>query len=290
VRRLALAALAGPIALARGAPATAGFLVILVLLLTAATQIGGVVLWFCIPAFTWAERRLGDRKSYRMGGVCIVIYVCAYLGTSLAVVPLAGAFGRAPLPCGLAGEAIYGPRTIWTCLLNRHYAVLPAQQALRKVSAGFSREYKDSRIAYLDAGFPFFAWFPMIPHISHADGRKIDLALFFEAGAATSSPIGYWGFVQPRAGDPRPCKGREGWLRWDMAWLQPLFPERPLDERRTRALLVRLATDPQVRRIFIEPHLVARLGLDHLKFRFQGCVAARHDDHIHVEFQPTAGL
>ncbi len=284
MRRRALVVLGGPLALVRGAPVTAGLHVFLVLLLTIATQIGGVVLWFCVPVFTWIGRRLDGRRFLPRLGACIGIYSCAYLVASLAVVPLAGAFGRAPLSCGLAGEALYGPRTIWTCLLNRHYAILPARQALQRISNGFSREYKGSRVTYLDAGFPLFAWFPMVPHISHADGRKIDLALFFTGGAAPSSPIGYWGFVQPRDGDPQPCRGREGWLRWDMAWLQPLFQDPPLDGLRTRTLLVRLAADPAVRRVLVEPHLRARLGLDHAKLRFQGCSAARHDDHIHVEF------
>jgi hypothetical protein len=40
-----------------------------------------------------------------------------------------------------------------------------------------------------------------------------------------------------------------------------------------------------VRRVFIEPHLKARLDLARLsKVRFAGCRAARHDDHIHVDF------
>ncbi len=58
-----------------------------------------------------------------------------------------------------------------------------------------------------------------------------------------------------------------------------------LDEVRTAALVRLLAADPRVRRIFIEPHLKARLGLTHLaKVRFAGCQAARHDDHIHIDF------
>lgn len=281
---MAAAVLAGPLALVRGAPAKAGLLVFLALLLTAATQIGGVVLWFCIPAFTWVGRRLDGRKPLPRAGACIGIYVCAYLGASLAVVPLAGAFGRGPLACGLAGDMVYGPRTIWTCLLNRHYALLPARQALRKISTEFSREFNDSRIAYLDAGFPFFDWFPMIPHLSHGDGRKIDLALIYADSPATPSPIGYWGFVQPRPGDPRPCTGKEGLLRWNMAWLQPLLPEIELDEGRTAALLQSLSRSLEVRRVLVEPHLRLRLGVDNSRVRFQGCRAARHDDHIHVEF------
>ncbi len=285
MRRLAAAALAGPLALAPGAPAMAGLLVILVVLLTAVTQIGGVVLWFCVPAFIWAGRRLGDRKALLRTAACISIYACAYLGASLAIIPLAGAVGRVPLACGLAGEPAYGPRTAWTCLLNRHYAAPSARQALQKIGAEFSREFKDARIAYLDAGFPFFDWFPMIPHISHSDGRKVDLALLHLGDAATPSPVGYWGFVQPRVGDPQPCRGQEGWLRWNMEWLQPLLPERQFDAPRARVLLERLISMPAVRRIFIEPHLTARLGLNHSKLRFQGCMAARHDDHIHIEFE-----
>ena len=271
---------AGLVAFARAAPVKAGLLVFLVLLLTAVTQIGGVALLLCIPAFAWAGRRLGDRRPLSWIAACVGIYALAYLGASVATIPLAGALGRAPLACGLTGEASYGPRTIWTCLLNRHYATLPSRRALQKVSAGL----KEPGIAYLDAGFPFFDWFPMIPRLSHRDGRKIDLALVYGESRATPSPIGYWDFVQPRPGDPRPCAGREGLFRWNLVWLQPLFPAAELDEPRTAELLRALIRGPNVKRIFIEPHLRRRLGVDHAKVRFQGCRAARHDDHIHVEF------
>ena len=284
MRRLALAVLAGPFAFARGAPAKAGLLIFFVALLTVITQIGGLVLWFCVPACAWLNNRLGDRNSALRHGACLGLSAAAYLGASVATIPLAGAFGRAPLDCGLTDAATYGPRTIWTCLLNRHYATLPARQALQKVSAELSADFKGPWVTYLDAGFPFFDWFPMFPHISHGDGRKIDLALVHMYDAATPSPIGYWGFVQPRPGDPQPCDGREGWLRWNMAWLQPLLPEIELDVRRTAALLGALAQDREVRRILIEPHLQRRLGVDYPGIRFQGCRAARHDDHIHVEF------
>ena len=100
----------------------------------------------------------------------------------------------------------------------------------------------------------------------------------------TPSPIGYWGFSQPREGDPQPCAARAGLHRWNMTWLQPLLPATELDARHTAALVQALARSPAVSRIFLEPHLRRRLALDHPKIRFQGCAAARHDDHIHVEF------
>jgi hypothetical protein len=50
-----------------------------------------------------------------------------------------------------------------------------------------------------------------------------------------------------------------------------------------------LATDGQalgIERIFIEPYLAARLGVSSPLLGFQGCRAARHDDHIHIQIRP----
>jgi len=284
VRRLALSVLAGPLAYARIAPARTFLFVLLVCLLTAVTQIGGLVLWFCVPAFIRLDGRLGNYGLAPRVAAAVMLFTTAYLAASLAVVPLAGAFGRVPLDCGLVGKTAYAPRSFLTCLFNRHYATMPARQALQEISVEFSADFGGSRVIYLDAGLPFFGWFPMIPHLSHGDGRKVDLALIYGGDSATPSPIGYWGFVQPRPGDPRPCTGNAGWLRWDMSWLQPLLPRAELDESRTAKLVHALAGSPRVKRILMESHLQRRLGLDHPKIRFQGCRAARHDDHIHVEF------
>lgn len=274
----------GPLALIRDAPVKAGFLLILILLLTATTQIGGLVLWFCIPGFGWIARRFAGHPRYIRAVFGFGLFAIAYLAASLLAVPLAGYFGRAPLPCGWSREATPMPATLLTCLANRHYMTLPAKQALDTLNELISTENRGLRIIYLDAGFPFLDGFPMIPHLSHGDGRKIDLTLIYENASASPSPIGYWSYIQPRAGDPVPCDGREGWLRWDLDWLQPMIGQKALDEARTRILLQRLARAPEVRRILIEPHLKRRLGLDNPKIRFQGCRAARHDDHIHVEF------
>jgi hypothetical protein len=40
-----------------------------------------------------------------------------------------------------------------------------------------------------------------------------------------------------------------------------------------------------VDKVFLEPHLTSSLGLAAPAVRFQGCRAARHDDHIHVQIQ-----
>jgi hypothetical protein len=50
-------------------------------------------------------------------------------------------------------------------------------------------------------------------------------------------------------------------------------------------MILWLKARPEVTRIFIEPHLADRLGVGGGKVRFQGCRAARHDDHLHVEIR-----
>lgn len=44
-----------------------------------------------------------------------------------------------------------------------------------------------------------------------------------------------------------------------------------------------LSAEPRVMKIFVEPHLQRKLGAYDAKIRFQGCRAARHDDHIHFQ-------
>jgi murein endopeptidase len=70
-----------------------------------------------------------------------------------------------------------------------------------------------------------------------------------------------------------------------MGWLQPYWPSWEIDEARTVKLIEVLAADSRVGKILLEPHLKDRLKLDHPKIRFQGCRAARHDDHIHMQLQ-----
>jgi hypothetical protein len=61
-----------------------------------------------------------------------------------------------------------------------------------------------------------------------------------------------------------------------------------MDTARTRAALLWLATDGPnfgIERVFIEPYLAARMNVSSPLFGFQGCHAARHDDHVHVQIK-----
>lgn len=264
------------------------------LVLGAVTQVGAVILVLAIPAWRYAERGFrptgpGRRVALR-SGVFLALYAAA---SAFVVPPLAVTAGRAPLPCDLSDRTPLGPATLWTCILNRHYVAAGVDIVLGRVAGSLSQQAPGARIGYLDAGFPFSDAFPMVPHLSHRHGRAVDLP-FLYIDAATGalrpapSPFGYWGYVQPRPGEPRPCAGKESWLRWDMDWLQPFLDNGHLDEAGTAALIKALADSPDVTRIFLEPHLKVRLGLGHSKVRFQGCRAARHDDHLHVEFARIA--
>lgn len=161
-----------------------------------------------------------------------------------------------------------------------------ARAALVAAADAVARAHPGSVVRYMDASWPRGSR-PMPPHLSHGDGRQVDIALFLRRPDGTHlagppSPNGYGAFTPPRREAERACTGVAG------PHGQPDPPtSRPwrLDERRTAELVRRLSADRRVRRVFLEPHLKHRLGFARdTKVRFAGCQAARHDDHIHVDF------
>ena len=47
--------------------------------------------------------------------------------------------------------------------------------ALVDVQRGIAKELPSHKVYYLDAGFLFGGGFPMFPHLSHSDGRKLEM-------------------------------------------------------------------------------------------------------------------
>lgn len=197
--------------------------------------------------------------------------------------------GFVELPCDSSGPL--APADPVYCERSRAWMTPAARAAMLDVARRFVAAHPGSRLVYMDASGPE-GHVPFWPHRTHGDGRELDLAVFFQdlQGRALPGPpapyrFGYGAFEPPRPGDPNPCKGgtheREKDPPRDRRWR--------LDEARTRDLTRLLADDPRVRRLFIEPHLKTRLGFGQTaKVRFAGCWAARHDDHIHVEFLPNS--
>lgn len=256
-----------------------------VVLLTLLTQLGGLV-WLVALGLT-RRRRAG-----------IPVFLALFLGLyaagsalSHAVAPI---FGRVPLPCFDDGTSRLKMQSPLFCVLNRQYVVPELREAASALSRHMGQAFPGTTTLALDANFPFFNGFPLFPHLSHSDGRKLDIAFFYQDAAgnyldtATRSPVGYFAFEQPRPGSILPCRDREDLLtlRWDLDFLQSLWRSLSLEEGRTGEALRWLSGEGSsfgIEKIFVEPHLAQRLGVEAESIRFQGCRAARHDDHIHMQ-------
>jgi hypothetical protein len=253
----------------------------IVIALTLLTQVGGIAYLMALLGTARWRRELSRRRH---AAYLILATVGIYTVASIAIVPpLAALLGRERASCASA--------TLAGCALNRIYLRPETLALIGALDQTVASRYPGSGVTILEGSFPFFDGFPLPPHLSHHDGRKVDLAFFYRdagnrpVGRGSPSPIGYFHFQQPRPGDYEPCASRFTPLRWDFDWLQPKEPAWMLDAERTRAMILWLKARPEVTRIFIEPHLSDRLGVSGGKVRFQGCPAARHDDHLHVEIR-----
>ncbi|WP_299752432.1 hypothetical protein [uncultured Tateyamaria sp.] len=237
----------------------------MVLFLTVLTQVGGLA-W--LIALFFRQR--------------IIAFLLAYTALTTAAVWIAPNFGRVALNCFETGSLQV--QSWMYCALNRNYVAPELRDVLLETAEELDRQYPGTETLVLDANFPFLDGFPLLPHLSHDDGGKVDLAFFYrdETGylpGATRSPIGYFAF-EP---GPTNCTPRWLTLRWDFHIIQPLWRDYELDEARTAAVLRILSNNERVGKTFTEPHLVQSLLVAHPRIRFQGCRAARHDDHIHFQ-------
>jgi hypothetical protein len=255
-----------------------------IVLLTLLTQIGGLA-WLLALAFRRflpLPRRL----------VLLIFFAGIYAAATLVTHQVSPLFGRVPLPCFTSASLVVS--TPLYCALNRNYVTPELKAAAEAHADHMASSFPGTKTLALDANFPFVTGFPLLPHLSHDDGRKLDLALYYEdrdgnfRNGETRSPLGYFAFQQPGVGALQPCANRSRFftLRWDMNWLQALFPDWDIELARMKEALRWLSTEGHghsVEKIFMEPHIPARLGVSSDTFRFQGCNAARHDDHIHIQ-------
>ena len=246
------------------------------------SQVGGVILLGC-----WRVCRYRFFPDDARRWMAFVSSTAAYCAITLLLVPLlAAVFGRVPMPLFATKETPVAPRSILYCLLNRHYVKPQVREVVIRVSREMAKKYPGSEVTYLDGGFPYGPLFPMLPHLSHADGRKIDLSFCYEKGGkytVSPSPIGYWVYESPQKGESAPYKGKPSAFRWDLPLLQGVNRDRELDEERTRDLLRTVLRQPETEKILLEIHLQQRLNVSHPKLRFQQRQAARHDDHLHLQ-------
>ncbi|MDB4932439.1 MAG: hypothetical protein JWM10_4923 [Myxococcaceae bacterium] len=247
-----------------------------VVALTLVTQVG-VILW---PVFGMFRGRGAGWRRLAVG-VAMYALACAAL-----VPPVAAVLGRVPLPC--AGGSLRARSWLY-CAANRRYVAPELRAAAREIADSVAAENPGTYVSYLDGAFPFRG-LPLLPHLSHGDGRKLDLALFYVDRAGRplevgGSPVGYFGYVQPARSGDAACPQRWFDLRWDLAALQRWLMPDALDRGRTRRLVATAARHPAIAKGLIEPHLQRTLGVRSAKLRFQGCGAARHDDHVHLQLR-----
>lgn len=265
---------------------------LLIAFLTVLTQVGGAIWLLSLPLMHWVGRkgqRGWKRRAARIG-TFLLIYL---LGTLLVVPPLAKRIsGRVPMPWLLTDQV--QPQSWFFPLLNRHYVRPPLRALITDAAQAMQASYPGTTIAYLDANFPFWDEFPLLPHRSHDDGKKLDVAFLYQDVETSKAVHGqaptwlaYGGIEGPRPGEwdqPAHCV-RKGYWQYDLlsrfTWQRE---DLVFDQKRNRTLIRWLATQPQTGKIFIEPHLKTRLGLGgYGKVRFHGCPAVRHDDHIHLQ-------
>jgi hypothetical protein len=189
------------------------------------------------------------------------------------------------------------PLTVWTCLLNRNYVRPELKELAEAAATSMNDKYPGTVINYLDASFPFINKYPLFPHLSHNDGKKLDLSFCYIDRASgrpvntAPSPTGYGICEEPGPGEPNQpavCAG-EGY--WEYNLMRKIMPQHNkanfvFDSIRTKELVKLFVTNNKTGKVFIEPHLKIRLGLGgYDKIRYHGCQAVRHDDHLHVQLK-----
>lgn len=265
----------------------------LMFLLTVATQTGGIVLVVSL-AVSWHLNK-GINNGWKRFAVKIGSFVFIYLLFVFAIVPLiAKPLGRVPLP--LFERNHVRPANAITFILNRNYVRPELRRIVYAVSDRVNKEYPGTTLNYLDANFPFIDKFPLFPHLSHNDGKKLDLSFLYKdskTGEETSevpSWIGYGICEEPKPGEenrPDYCEKKGYWqynaLKENLS--QESKKDFAFDEVRTKFMINSFVKENNLGKILIEPHLKTRLRLTSNKIRLHGCNAVRHDDHIHVQLK-----
>ncbi len=251
----------------------------IVVFLTIVTQIGGLIYLICLLLHT----KINSKTKYTKTISFLILYSLA----TFIIAPLfSPKFGREKVD-----NRFIKPTNIMTIVLNRNYV----KKELNDVLMQTAKELKNDGIIirYLDANFPFIDKFPLLPHLSHNDGKKIDLSLIYQNDRGKildkrKSISGYGAFVEPHkkeANQIDKCKNN-GYFQYDYPkylTFGKINRDIVFSEIGTKKLISELLISNKVTKIFIEPHLKSRLELINNKIRYHGCRAVRHDDHIHIQ-------
>lgn len=267
--------------------------IILFFLLTVLTQVGGLVYLLSILTHKLTDK--WTNNNYLKATYRFTSFLTLYCLTTFLIVPvIAKPLGRVPLP--LTETNYLQPLNIWTCFLNRNYVRPELKQTAFEVAKQMNVKFPGTTVNYLDANFPFINKFPLIPHLSHNDGKKLDLSFCYR-DTKTNEPtnecpsfIGYGICEEPRPDEKNTANFCANKGYWQYSFMTKVISQDnkqdfTFDSDKTRELVTLFATQSSIGKIFIEPHLKTRLNLTSGKIRFHGCQAVRHDDHIHIQLK-----
>jgi hypothetical protein len=257
-------------------------LIILVFgLLTVITQIGGIVYLLSLLISRNWNKKLRFKTP--------IIFMGLYFFATLLIVPfVAPIFGR---------EKVKHTKNIsatnyMTVLLNRNYVKPDLNKLLLNTAKNL--EGTEIEIHYLDASFPFINKFPLLPHLSHNDGKKIDISLIYESNGiikkGQKSVSGYGVFEGPNSNEfdqISKCVDN-GYIQYDFPkylTFGSINYDYVFSEKGTKKLINTILNNQNLGKLFIEPHLKSRMNLKDKRIRYHGCKAVRHDDHIHVQLK-----
>lgn len=251
-------------------------------LLTIITQIGGIVYVISLMI----SKKWNKNLKYKT----LIIFLVLYLLTTFLIVPLiAPFFGREKVAHSLKIK----PTNYFTVLLNRNYVQPKLNQLLKQTEKELIGT--NIEIHYLDANFPFINKFPLLPHLSHNDGKKIDISLIYETKAGTISNkqktiSGYGVFEKPKPNEYNQIEKclEKGYLQYDYPKYMTfgkINKELVFSKKGTKKLIKSILKNKNLGKLFIEPHLKSRMNLKSNKIRYHGCHAVRHDDHIHIQLK-----
>lgn len=262
--------------------------VLAILVLTILTQVGGLAYLLYLGLKRRSIALKWKRKLINFG-----LFVIIYSVLSFVIVPFVASsfYNRKALPIT---NTAFKPLRMYTYLMNRHYVDKALYDVLLNSAEAMQKEFPNTTTYYLDACFPLGAKFPLLPHWSHNDGRKVDIAFYYTDATTkkdkNGSPswLGYGVCESPRKGEenmPELCADK-GYFQYSI--LEKLVPQYAKDDyifdgTRTKSFIQKLVKSSKIKKVFIEPHLKKRMNLTNSKVRFHGCHAVRHDDHIHVQ-------
>ncbi|MCC6370228.1 MAG: hypothetical protein IT236_04405 [Bacteroidia bacterium] len=263
------------------------------ILLTVLSQTGGIVLLLALATQKWLTGI--SKTNYVLTTLKCLWFVFIYALCTFLIVPLiARPLGRVPLPMRETGHL--KPHNLLSCLLNRNYVHKDLEQTAFRVAAQMHQQFPGSTLNYLDAGFPFINGFPLLPHLSHNDGKKLDLSFYYRDAKtnqvlnSNGSFTGYGICEEPLPGEINTAQGCSKNGYWQYSLLKKIVSQKnkealTFDEQRTAAMVNFFVADENIGKLFIEPHLKTRLKLSSQKIKFHGCRAVRHDDHLHVQLK-----